>query len=177
MITQERLKELLHYDPDTGFFTWVVSVNRKVKIGDVAGTIGKKGYVQIQADGKQYKAHRLAFLYMLGYMPEHQVDHKKGVKHDNRWSEIRHVTQICNSQNRKLDARSTSGFVGVGWHKQHRKWRAYIGINGKLIDLGYHHDKISAALARCHFEKCCEEWTCNTHAVNFVKLRELGYSI
>jgi len=48
MITQQELKELLHYNPETGIFTWKVSTARRVSSGDVAGTKRKDGYIQIK---------------------------------------------------------------------------------------------------------------------------------
>jgi hypothetical protein len=107
MLTQARLKELLHYNPDTGIFTWASAPNLSIVIGTEAGT-GHEGYIRIKLDGKSYLAHRLAFLYVDGYMPERQVDHKFGNTEDNRYRELRPVTQMCNSQNCKLTTRSMS---------------------------------------------------------------------
>ena len=82
-LTQERLKELLHYDPETGYFTWKISPNNAVKVGSVAGT-SMNNYIRIIIDHKAYLAHRLAFLYMEGYFPEHEVDHINRIRDDNR---------------------------------------------------------------------------------------------
>ena len=175
MLTQARLKELLKYDPKTGLFTWRVS-RQGVQVGAVAG-YNLRGYIKIKVDGKHYFAHRLAHLYMEGYFPEYQMDHKKGIRHDNRWKELRHVTPLCNLQNCKKYSTNTSGYNGVSWVRSDRKWRSQIVINHKGIYLGSFDDPISAALARCEFEKCCPDWHCNHQAVNFVKLRALGYTI
>jgi hypothetical protein len=42
---------------------------------------------------------------------------------------------------------NTSGFKGVIWHKQSKKWYARITLNYKRIDLGLFKDKIQAAIA------------------------------
>jgi len=177
VLTQKRLKELLKYDPETGIFTWLVANSPRVEVGDEAGCLDPHGYRQIRVDGKQYRAHRLAFLYIEGYFPEYQVDHKHGDKDDNRWEKLRHVTQSCNMQNQKLNSCNTSGFIGVSWHRGHGKYRTHIMIGRKYIHLGYHSDTISAALARCYYEACCPDWICNHQGVNFVKLRGLGYNV
>jgi len=176
MLTQARLKDLLKYDPKTGAFTWLVRPTSNVHIGKVAGCLNAEGYRQIGIDGKTYLAHRLAHLYVEGYFPEYVMDHKK--TKSNKWSNIRHVTHACNMQNmKKIPKDNKSGFVGVGWVRREGKWRAFINLHNQHTSLGYHADKISAALARCEFEKCCPKWTCNHQAVNFVQLRELGYKI
>jgi len=77
MITQAGLKELLNYNPETGDFAWVKSKKP-------AGGISSYGYRRIIIDGKEHKAHRLAWLYTHGVFPEDQIDHINGVRHDNR---------------------------------------------------------------------------------------------
>ena len=83
MLTQERLKELLHYCPDTGIFTWI-KPKQTTRVGDECGFINDPGYRGIGIDSRPYKSHRLAFLYMLGRLPNKQVDHINQVKSDNR---------------------------------------------------------------------------------------------
>ena len=177
LLTQERLHKVLEYSSETGIFTWKVRMSNKVKTGDIAGSCYNKNYVGIQIDRKSYLAHRLAFLYMCGYLPEYEVDHLDGAKNNNQWSNLRHVSKICNLQNRKLSTTSTSGFIGVSWHKNHKKWSAYITIHGKQIYLGRYKTIEEAALARCHFEDECPNWVCNHLAINRIKLRSMGYEI
>jgi hypothetical protein len=161
MLTQERVKEALHYDRASGVFTWIACNSRNVTLGDVAGTLTTKGYIHTTIDGKIYQAHRLAYLYIKGYFPEYLVDHIKGITNDNRWVNLRHATQACNLQNQKLSSSSTSSFVGVSWNKAAKKWTSQIKINSKSIYLGSYRDPISAALVRCEYEKCCPCWHCN----------------
>lgn len=93
-LTQARLKEKLHYDPESGIFRWVHS-------GTEAGYIHTKGYRRIRVDYNLYYAHRLAFLYMTGKLPSEQVDHVNGTRSDNSWSNLRNATPEQNSLNRK----------------------------------------------------------------------------
>jgi len=149
MLTQERLKKLLHYDPETGIFTWLVSTARRVKVGDVAGTIMNQGYRAISIDGKKYKAHRLAFLYMTGKFPTNGTDHIDGDPANNRWTNLRECTTAENAQNTASHKNSSSKYVGVGWHKGGQKWRAQIKINGKKKHLGLFETEAEAYAAYC----------------------------
>ena len=141
LVTRERLRELLDYDPLTGLFAWKVKRNSSrgcLLPGTIAGTVGpSNGYVYIKVDGKRYFAHRLAFLWMEGTMPPEQVDHINGVRSDNRWSNLRHATQWENIGNRAVFATSKSGVKGVYWNKKAGKWRATIRSAGRQHFLGY----------------------------------------
>lgn len=132
--TQERLKELLRYDRETGIFTWLKSNNNYVKPGDVAGW-PRKGYTDICVDGVGYRAHCLAWLYMTGAWPAVEVDHKNGIKSDNRWNNLRETTHAVNMQNlRAPSKRNTTGFLGVSRWKE--KFKADIRVNGRTKYLG-----------------------------------------
>jgi hypothetical protein len=160
--TQEELKRQLHYDPDTGLFTWLVSNSRRVKVGDVAGCLNKVTlYEHIGINGTLCMAHRLAWLYMKGYWPEHEIDHKNGIRDDNRWINLRHVTRSCNFQNQTVYKNNKSGFYRVSLVKRDQKWDSRIMINGKINILGSYEDPLDAALARFTAEDQCPEWTCN----------------
>jgi len=136
MITQERLKELASYDPESGLF--ICAKNRrgsKNKVGDILGSLTGAGYIEIQLDGRRYLAHRLAVLAMTGVMPEKVVDHINQIKTDNRWINLRCVSQVENGHNQTRKAkRNSTGFVGV--HKWQGKYRAKIVVNQKQVHLG-----------------------------------------
>jgi hypothetical protein len=162
-LTQRELKRVLHYSPWTGKFTWKIST-RKICAGSLAGCINKDGYIVIRINTIQYPAHRLAHLYMRGYFPEYEMDHMKGIRADNRWKELRHVTRTCNSQNQKLRRINTSGFPGVSHNKKLDKWISRISINGKRPNLGLYNDPLEAALARFTAEINCPLWTCDNRS-------------
>jgi hypothetical protein len=148
MLTQSRLKELLHYDPETGLFTWLVSTSNCVKVGDVAGSVSH-GYRIIKIDGKKYGAHRLAFLYITGNLPENDTDHINGIRDDNRWCNLREATRAENMQNKAPYKAGTSKYPGVYWHKQRQKWVAQITINGKQKHIGLFETEEEAYSAYC----------------------------
>ena len=137
MLTQQKLKELLYYYPETGVFTRLQD-RRAVKKGSVAGSYNTKGYLKIRIDSKAYLAHRLALLYMTGEFPPDQVDHINRIKDDNRFANLRLVSNLENCHNQSIHKHNTSGITGVCWHKRKKKWTAYIWVNNKRIHLGYY---------------------------------------
>lgn len=161
-LTQLRLKELLYYNPDTGIFTWIKKRNNFVKKGSRAGAIHSYGYIVIRIDKKEYKAHRLAFLYMEGYFPENDVDHINRERADNRWGNLREVSRSCNIRNSKILHANKSGITGVCWHRRDKKWYAYIRGSDKISHLGTFKNKLDAAYARWEAEKKYGYPNCNT---------------
>lgn len=144
-LTYERATELLHYCPDTGVFTRKVSLSNSVKVGDVAGCANKKGYICISVDGKQYLAHRLAWLITYGDWPNGSIDHINRVKTDNRLANLRIVTPSENNQNKAEGmANNTSGLLRVSWMSRARKWRAQIQVDGRVTYLGLYADRNAA---------------------------------
>lgn len=135
MITQNRLKEVLHYNQYTGIFTWRVNRTGGVKAGDEAGGVGYSGYRRIKVDGRAYRSNRLAFLYMTGSIPKIS-DHIDRNKTNNRWNNLRPCTNAQNRMNAWVQSNNTSGYKGVCWNKAASKWQAQIMINQKTIYLG-----------------------------------------
>ena len=99
-LTVERLRELLSYDPATGKFLWRVG-RQCMRAGAVAGATEVQGYRVIKIDGKIYKAHRLAWLYVTGEWPPEEIDHKNTDPQDNVWSNLRLATHSQNQANAK----------------------------------------------------------------------------
>jgi len=134
-ITQERLKEILNYDPETGIFTNLIK-RGGLKAGITPGYTHSSGYILIRADRIQYKAHRLAFLYMTGKFPKDQIDHINHVRNDNRWSNLRESSNKENCKNQTLPRHNSSGALGVCWYKKRKKWVVRIFVDGVSIYLG-----------------------------------------
>lgn len=118
MLTQDRLKELFSYNEKTGIFTRLVSIGRRGKVGNIAGSKNWDGYLLICIDNKNYAAHRLAWMYTYGSFPK-ITDHINGIRDDNRISNLREVTMRENLQNRKKQERQYSslptGVTVVKW--------------------------------------------------------------
>ena len=134
-LTQERLKELLAYDPKTGVFTWRVNRRPTIQSGNVAGC-SRRGYAIIKIDQRIYLSHRLAWLYVYGCWPTQDIDHINRVRSDNRLSNLRECSRAENCQNTAARLSNTSGHKGVSWVAKRQKWLAQIVINGKNVNLG-----------------------------------------
>lgn len=136
LLTAERLREVLSYEPATGVFMWKVKTGRRAALGGIAGHVSKMtGYRVIGIDGRYVLAHRAAFLYMTGAMPLGVVDHLNGDKVDNRWSNLRDTTVGVNRQNvRSAPSNSESGLLGA--QRRRGKWDAVIIAGGRRRWLG-----------------------------------------
>ena len=148
MITQSELKKLLHYNPKTGVFTRIISTNRSVKIGDVAGSKDRRGYIAVWIMGKSCMAHRLAWLYMSGSWPKNEIDHENHVRDDNRIINLREATRLENNKNASKRKDNTSGVCGIHWSERDKRWYAQVSVKGKRMFLGCFKDKFGAMCAR-----------------------------
>lgn len=137
-ITQEYIKSILHYDPDTGIFRWAVNKGSKAQVGYIAGSKDSRGSMQIRINGTKMSSHRLAWLYMKGEWPEKQIDHINCNPADNRWANLREATQSQNQGNRGANKNNKLGTKGVYFKKTHNKYAASIRTNGKLKFLGHY---------------------------------------
>lgn len=143
MLTAEYLREILHYDPETGVFVWRRRPRNHKRVGEEAGWVcnkKKRGaekdllYRRIGFNRREYEAHRLAFLYMTGEWPDGDVDHIDGDSLNNRWCNLRCATRSANMANRGRNANNTTGFKGVSIHQG--KYHSRIQVHGKGIRLG-----------------------------------------
>jgi hypothetical protein len=135
-LTAQRLRELLHYDPDTGVFTWRASRGR-ARRGAAAGMVNHHGYVEIGIDNIAHRAHRLAWLWVHGQWPAKHIDHINGDMRDNRLCNLRDVDRVINMQNMKrARVDNKSGLLGVCECKRSGRWIASIGFNGKQHRIG-----------------------------------------
>jgi len=149
-LTRESVRNHLVYDLNTGIFTRKRRAGQRGKIGDPAGCVNKRGYIRICIDGGEYSAHRLAFLYVLGYLPE-QIDHINHVKSDNRWVNLRPATMLDNNRNHPLHKNNKSGCPGV--RLTDNGWVANIKANGVQEYLGCFENKQDAIAARKEAER------------------------
>jgi hypothetical protein len=144
-LTVERLTELLRYNPETGVFTRQVN-------GEIAGCVNViHGYQMVGLDGREYRAHRLVWLWQTGAWPKETIDHINGNRADNRWCNLREATKSQNATNSGKHRDNTSGYKGVHLHKPTGKWKAEIMKNGKQKHLGlYPSAELAHIVYMCH---------------------------
>jgi hypothetical protein len=112
------------------------------------------GYWHVGVDGDEYKAHRLAWLFVHGEWPAGRLDHENGDTADNRIANLRPVTHSQNIANSRLRRDSTSGFKGVSFYTSAGKWGANINKDGRRHYLGLFNTPEEAHAAYC--EAACE---------------------
>jgi len=127
-ITAERIEELLSYNAETGIFTW------KPRI---AGHRRSSGYVSIEIDGVEVKAHQLAWFLSHGEWPSTLIDHINGNPSDNRLCNLRDATHKINAENqRRAQKNSKSKMLGAQWNERLGKWQSAICVDGVKKHLG-----------------------------------------
>jgi hypothetical protein len=136
-LTRARLRELLHYDPETGEFRWRKRPRSWARLRLSAGYINaQRGYRYIKVDRRMYGEHQLAWFYMTGRWGRPTIDHRDRDVTNNRWNNLRQATASQNNANRRRPRHNTSGYKGVCRCRHSGKWRALISRNGRTIYLG-----------------------------------------
>ena len=138
MITQEKLKEILEYNPDTGDFFWRnINFTNSIKSGDKAGSYNNLGYCKIKINNKLYLAHRLAWLYVYGKFPKHTIDHIDHNTSNIKLSNLRDIKHIDNMENQSTArVNNKTGLLGVYKRSGKHPYRAQIQVKGRKMMLG-----------------------------------------
>ena len=150
-MTQEELKKRLAYEKNTGLFKWRYTKGR-CKEGKIAGCLSK-GYIIIGLNGKNFQAHRLAWLYEHGEFPKGIIDHINRIKNDNTITNLRDTNFFVNNSNIGIQKSNNSGVTGVSFQKNRKTWQAQIRINGVRKHLGNFKSKEAAIDARQSAER------------------------
>lgn len=131
-ITAQQLREAVHYNPETGEFT-------RRSNGKPLGFRNGTGYTSFSLFNRDRQAHRMAYYYMTGRLPE-TIDHIDGNRRNNEWKNLREATQAENQWNKSMMTTNTSGVKGVYWHNKLAKWVAEIRMNGVKYYVGSYND-------------------------------------
>ncbi|SRR6266478_2847292 len=126
MLTQDRLKQLLSYDPDTGLWVWIFCPPPNQRhTGTQAGNRRSDGYLKIRIDGFAYYSSHLACLYMTGKLPDEEMDHEDNDPNNDKWSNLREATSSQNKYNRR--------YLGLrGVYRRGNKWMVIVGLSNYL---------------------------------------------
>jgi len=148
MISHKRLLELYDYSIVTGIFYRKVS-RPGYRKGEEAGCvrkIKKDGMLRrfIVADGKQYRASRLAWFYVTGKWPKNQIDHINRDALCDAFHNLRDSNNSANQINKGIAKNNTSGCTGVMFHKPTEKWVSVF----RRKSLGYFDDWFDAVCCR-----------------------------
>ena len=137
VLTVDRLRELLDYDPAIGVFRWRTRHSRQRTPGQIAGGVNQKGYARISIDGMYHQSHRLAWLHFYGEWPALIIDHINRNKTDNRIANLRLATisqNAANSLGRK--GKDPTQPKGITFVPKNKKWQAQIYKDGRRFYLG-----------------------------------------
>ena len=142
-ITQERVRELFDYQDG--------QLIRKVarggtEVGDVAGSLHHTGYLRVIVDRKEYRIHRLIWLYHKETLPK-ELDHIDQNKTNNKIENLRAATRTENNRNKKSLKNSSSKWKGVCWHSGDKRWQAQIQVDRKKKYIGSFANEADAAMA------------------------------
>ena len=161
-ILHEELKLLLDYDPNSGLFYWKNNQSKKCRKGTVAGSLNPSGYIKITINRISFYAHRLAWLFYYGYLPEKSIDHIDRNRSNNRIDNLREVSQSCNTRNTGNFSHNSSGVKGVRYDSVRNKWRVEIKVNSVNIFLYRTSDFEEAVLHRLAAEQCLNWEGCDS---------------
>jgi hypothetical protein len=137
LVTQNRLKELLYYHPESGDFVWLEKPSQSVKAGTQAGCLRSDGYVVVTVEGERFAAHRLAIFYVTGDWPAEEVDHEDTVKHHNWWANLRPASHSQNPANRGAYSNRNTKIKNVRWYPNYAKYVVDVGYLGRRHHVGY----------------------------------------
>ena len=147
---QTAVAEEIDYDPSSGIFVWKRQSHGR-KSGPV-GTKRKDGYKVIMVNGKQWLAHRLAWVLHHGEEPPAVIDHINRDKSDNRIENLRDGTNGVNEMNAKIPSNSAFGISGVRRASKPGNFQAYFAKRGAFKSFYHGPDFFEACCARKSWE-------------------------
>jgi len=135
--SQETLRGLFSYDPDTGHLTNLSTRSSRAVKGDRAGSLMGTGYRRILIDNVEYGEHRLIWKLVYGEDPN-IIDHINSLPCDNRLCNLRNCS--VGDNNRFAAAKKNCLPLGVKQLKEKGKaydrYMARATVNGKRVYLG-----------------------------------------
>jgi len=149
----EFLRQLFSYERDTGLLRWrplpasMFPDRRSHKTwttkfcGEIAGYVFENSgmhYREVCFKKNKWRAHRVVWKMHYGVEPPEIIDHVDGDGTNNKIENLRAATVCQNGWNVKRSTRNKSGYKGVSFNNQKKKWRAAIRVLKKDILIGYY---------------------------------------
>lgn len=172
-LTQELVRLMFDYDPDTGIVTRKESRGISKK-GAVIGVDNQQGYLGVTICQRPHRLHRVIWLWFHGYWPENEIDHINGVRDDNRISNLREVSHSCNVRNSCNYITNTTGVKGLSWNRRAQAYIVRIHLQGDSRFIGYHEDFTEAVCHRYAAEQCLDWHSCDSDSPAYQYLKEQG---
>lgn len=163
-LTQKFVQELFNYEAETGILYWKRPTGSRSVPGSPVGTLNFHGYYTVGIFGKKYKVHRIIWLYVYGYNPEHELDHINRIRTDNRIANLREVSRQCNLRNAKQHKSNTTGVTGISFDRRTSNWTSWITIDSKNRFLGRYSDYTEAVCIRLATEQCLNWSDCENNS-------------
>lgn len=157
-MNQDELKSLVSYDHITGEFK-KLNDSTYFKSGHVYTGCIADGYVRIRLKGKLYSGHRLAWLYVYGFMPD-RIDHIDGNRLNNAISNLRACNARQNALNADVRSSNRCGVKGVT-KTYNGKFTARVTVNYKQVHIGTFNTVSEAVNARNEYLKSLPDYEFN----------------
>ena len=152
-VTQEEVKKLLHYSSSTGILIWR-KARRGIRYDMVDVYKGSGGFIIININYRNYRAHRLIWLYVYGTFPEYTIDHIDRNRTNNKIKNLRDVPRFENMRNTINPSDNKSGVKGIRWESDRNKWYVQITVHRKKSCLGRFTSFTEAVYHRLAAEQC-----------------------
>jgi len=143
----QAFQDNFHFDPATGILTNSKTRGSKALKGKESGTLHYSGYLQVCFQRKIFRAHRIGWLLYYGKWPINLVDHINRIRTDNRIENLREATSSENLSNTEKRANNTSGYRGVDFRPDKKRFRARIFSKKKAYTIGHYKTAKEAAEA------------------------------
>jgi hypothetical protein len=125
----------------------------------------KTGYIQIEINKRNYRLHRVVYLFHNPDWNIHDISKYNEIDHDdidtsnNKIENLRILDSSGNNRNQNKKPNCSSIYRGVCWDKYAKKWKASIKIDGKIKHLGNFDDENEAGLMyQCVYEEIMEKY-------------------
>ena len=138
-LTKDYLNYLFDYKNGELFWKNKPSKFANIKIGQIAGCVGKENYKYVAFNKIRKPIHSIIYCMFFGKFPK-IIDHIDGNQTNNKIENLREVTHSQNMLNQKLYKNSKTGYKNITFQKQNKKFVVRIVVNEKRKSFGSYND-------------------------------------